>query len=502
MNENDPKNIIVWLDFSAYAYINFGVISELNKLNKFNFIGIVSSKSDLDFFKNQKIISFKKLIYFPECYNNQSSYNIENLKLMEKKYELDLWQNIFSERYFYKYWKNFHKYSKNEILTITEKILIFLDQVVEKYEPELIIMQQAGENIANLLLYKIAKYSDTKILMPTLVHMQNRIAISEDLASREISNKFLEKKDEKSTEKQIYDYNYINTKNEGTLKTVFKYQYQTNFGQKIKHYFKRIRNEPESVYQNSGKTRYNMFKHRIRKFFAIKKLESFLDKNAIKSIENEKFFYFPLASEPEARILASSTYYSNQISLIENIAKAIPIDTVLYVKEHPVQKIKLWRTMNEYQKILALPNVKLVHPNTQSEELLKMCQGIISISGGTGFEGLFYQKPVFLFSDEFYDVLSTVTKIEILSKLPEYIENTLSNFKFENQEFNKFMESFNEETIPIPYHSMIKDGNMISSIQMYDNDYKLTLKHINKFFDVHKNDFQLMAKKIFEKIQK
>ena len=65
------KNIIVWLDFDAYAYVNFGIIVELSRLDKFNFISIVASKHDLSFFQNQKIIPFKKLIYFPQCYQNK-----------------------------------------------------------------------------------------------------------------------------------------------------------------------------------------------------------------------------------------------------------------------------------------------------------------------------------------------------------------------------------------------------------------------------------------------
>ena len=39
---NDKINIIVWLDFDAYSYINFAVITELIKLDNFDIIGIVT----------------------------------------------------------------------------------------------------------------------------------------------------------------------------------------------------------------------------------------------------------------------------------------------------------------------------------------------------------------------------------------------------------------------------------------------------------------------------
>ena len=106
------ENIIVWLDFDAYSYINFGIIIELAKLDKYNFIGIVTTKQDVSFFENQKILPFKKIIYYPNCYINKQNYNLENLREYEKKFKLNLSMDIFSERSFYKYWTDFHKFNK------------------------------------------------------------------------------------------------------------------------------------------------------------------------------------------------------------------------------------------------------------------------------------------------------------------------------------------------------------------------------------------------------
>lgn len=54
MSNLEKENIIVWLDFDAYAYVNFGIISALSKLDKFNFIGIVANQVNLSFFKINK----------------------------------------------------------------------------------------------------------------------------------------------------------------------------------------------------------------------------------------------------------------------------------------------------------------------------------------------------------------------------------------------------------------------------------------------------------------
>ena len=68
-----------------------------------------------------------------------------------------MWLDIFAERSFYKYWTDFHKFSKDEIFSITENSISFFIDVLEEFKPKLILMQQPGENISNLLLYPIAK---------------------------------------------------------------------------------------------------------------------------------------------------------------------------------------------------------------------------------------------------------------------------------------------------------------------------------------------------------
>ena len=88
------KNILLWLDFDAYSYVNFGIANSLSKNNEFNFTAIVTTKQDISFFKNQNILQFKKLLYYPECYTNKSKVNIENIRSLEKKYNLNLWLDI------------------------------------------------------------------------------------------------------------------------------------------------------------------------------------------------------------------------------------------------------------------------------------------------------------------------------------------------------------------------------------------------------------------------
>ena len=497
----EKENVIVWLDFDAYAYVNFGIISALSKLDEFNFIGIVANQENLSFFQNQQIITFKKLIYYPDCYIQKSTFNLDNLKKFEEKYDLNLWLDVYTERSFYKFWTDFHKFTKEEILSITENSIHFFVDILEKYRPKLVLMQQAGENISNLLLYKIAKKMKTKILMPVPIHTHNKIIISNNIGGREIADEFKKLMRNFTNDSKIYDEEFINKKNMMEMvKVQLEFNSKATFSQKINHYIKRLSHDPEPIYKNIGKTKLKIIKYKYQNHFKIKKRKQFLDAKSIKSIEDEKFVYYPLQTEPEAKLLTESPFFSNQIALIENIAKSIPIDLILYVKEHPAQISKLWRSIEDYKRILALPNVKLVHPSVNSQELISKSQGVIVNIGSAGFEALFHKKPVILFGDEYYGELSMVTKITSLTTLPKVISNALSNFKFNNKELNALMQIANEQTISIPYYSIMKDGVVLSSIQRNGNDFNLTIKHFRKFYDTHKNHFELIAQTIYSKL--
>ena len=498
MSVKEKETIVVWLDFDAYSYFHLGIISKLSELEEFNFIGIISRKQDVEFFEKQKFIKFKKLFYYPDCYIKKSTFSIDNLKKIEDKFDLNIWLSIFSDRSFNKFWTDFHKFTREEILVIIENSLIFFNDILEKEKPKMILMQTPGENVSNVLLYELAKKMNIQTFMPMDIHYKDHIHISNNNKNSEISNKIKKLKDDFNEPLEMYDKEFIKNKNySDVLKTISSFDPGIkSFSQKINHYIKRLSNNLEPIYLNVGKTKIRLIQNRLHNSFEIKKREQFLDNYAKKTLKNEKFLYFPLQSEPEASILLNTPFYSNQINLIETIAKSIPINYVLYVKEHPLQKIKLWRSIEDYKKIRNIPNVRFLHPSVNAQEVLEKSQGVIAISGATGFEALFYHKPVFLFGDEYYDKLSMVTKIETFDELPYKIKNTLSNFEFNGKELSMFVKVLKEFALPVQYYSILKDGVLISAIQRNQNNFEVTNLEFKKFLKKWEEEFTLLAKTI------
>ena len=494
---SEKETIIVWLDFDAYSYFHLGVISELSKLENYDFIGIITRKQDMEFFEKQEFVKFKKLLYYPNCYIKKSNFDINNLKKIEDKFGLNIWLNIFSDRSFSKFWTDFHKFTREEILIIIENSLLFFIDILEKEKPKMILMQTPGENVSGVLLYELAKKMDIQTFMINDIHYKNHIYVSNNNKSNEISNEIKKIKNNFEGSVETYDKEFIHNNSNDNVKIISGYDpHIKSLSQKIKHYMKRLSNNLEPIYLNVGKTKIRLIQNRLHNSFEVKKRQKFLDNYTEKTLENEKFLYFPLQSEPEASILMNTPFYTNQINLVETIAKSIPINYVLYVKEHPFQKHKLWRSIDDYKKIKNIPNVRFLHPSVNAQEVLEKSQGVITISGATGFEALFYHKPIIMFGDEYYDKLSMVIKIETFDELSYKIQNALTNFKFNEKELSMFVKILKEFALPVQYYSILKDGVLISAIQRNQNDFELTNLEFKKFLKKWEKEFIILAKTI------
>ena len=109
----------------------------------------------------------------------------------------------------------------------------------------------------------------------------------------------------------------------------------------------------------------------------------------------DKYIYYPLMSQPEYGINVLGTQWMNQIELIKSIAKNIPHDWYVYVKEHPAILNDRVRPKNYHKEISNIPNVKLIDIKENTNVLVKNSSAVFVISGTSGFEAILNDKPVF-----------------------------------------------------------------------------------------------------------
>ena len=102
------------------------------------------------------------------------------------------------------------------------------------------------------------------------------------------------------------------------------------------------------------------------------------------------------------------------------IARVLPHDTHLVVREHPHWPERYPRTLLKQWNYIG--NVKVLSPNLDIHEIISGCKGVITINSTTGLEACAYNKPVITFVPTIYEDLPNVCRIKELHDLPFNIQ--------------------------------------------------------------------------------
>ena len=231
-----------------------------------------------------------------------------------------------------------------------------------------------------------------------------------------------------------------------------------------------------------------------------KRRESFVNKNLNKKVDyNKPYVYFPLHVEPERSLLIAAPYFTNQIEVVKNIAKSLPIDYLLYVKEHPAMKF-FWRDSSYYKEIISIPNVKLIHPSVPSNKIISNCSLVITIGGTAALEATFYKKPALAFSDFWGNELFTsIYRVKNFEELPKAIRTYL-NKKVELKELSIYLDVFEENAFDFDNMEMLFDiwerfyyGGKSFNVNISEIKFK-------SFLDEYSSIFEMLANEHVKKI--
>lgn len=169
----------------------------------------------------------------------------------------------------------------------------------------------------------------------------------------------------------------------------------------------------------------------------------------IGSIPKDRFIFFPLQVTPEASTMVLAPMHTNQYALVENLAKSLPSNVKLVVKEHipMVGKRPRW-----YYKALGdMPNVILVSPFENNFSLIKKCEFVCTITGTAAWEGLLLGKRAMLIGRPHFSVIEHgVICEDNLSKLPNAVLETLTSEKPDNNELAQYIAAILMESFQLP----------------------------------------------------
>ena len=415
-------------------FFNFGMAKFLQEKYDADFFVIY----DLDdkarkFFKNQNIVKYEKIWFYLDCLKNlPKKPDINYLREFEKKYKLNLWTIAYYDRQFNQY-NSFYKFSDNEILAILENECKFFEEILDQVKPNFVSLYFTISHYQELFRLmclargiKILMFSGSKIGKTMMISEKGLIMDNMDnsLINTQTQYKSLENNTFEEYIKQFTMYD--------VLRDYIHKQFEENFWRRYKPFLKFIFSKRDNSYNLRytyyGRTRINILKNRLSNFFKKKYRNKFINSNFISKLSlNETFAYFPLHYEPERNLLIDAPFHCNQIEIIKNISRSLPVNFMLYVKEHPTQKVIGWRKISYYKQLQDLPNVRLIHPSVKPDAILEKCKLVITISGTAGLEAIFYKRPVIVFTDTFYSNIPSVYRIKKINDLPSVIKKALHN---------------------------------------------------------------------------
>ncbi len=204
--------------------------------------------------------------------------------------------------------------------------------------------------------------------------------------------------------------------------------------------------------------------------------------------------------EPERSTLIAAPLFTNQIEVITNIAKSLPNGYNLYVKEHPLQSLREWRSISDYKQIISLPNVMLIHPSVKPEDIIKNSSLVISINGTSGLEAGFYNKPSITLSDQDFSYLSFVNQIKTLQEIPDAIKISLKK-KVDISDLNNYLNLIESNSLEI---NLLDLGIEFDSIFHHNGflvDVEIPIDKMQSFLERHSNYFEKLATEFVKKIQ-
>lgn len=488
--------IIFWIYGSL---MNFGIAKFIQDKYKADLFAIVDvTNKPKKFFQQQKIINFKKIWFYHEHITINKKADLSYLKSIEKKYNINLWLLAFNERIFYNF-NEFHKFNVEEILSILEQECRLFESILDEFNPDFLIMPAPNFH-HDQLFYLMSKSRGVKLLILTPSRFGNRSIISQQVDSVDtmyVPNTNLPERTIEELQKYLNNHDIFQ---EGIEIRVRFAKSKFDFLKAALSFLSTKYDNIKTHYTYYGRTKLKVILTSLKYSPITRYRERFLNRKCIHEIDsNVPFVFFPMTTDPESTLLIMAPFYTNQLELITQIVKSLPIGYQLYVKDHPLQQTRSWRSTSYYKKILELPNVKLIHPSLHPEEIINKSSLVITVASTAGMEAAFQGKPSIVFSDVLFDRLPSVYKIKNITELPSAIRKSL-NTKVEVSELNKFVDFINNNSFEFNWSRLDMDISENFFFGGHLVDVEISEPKMEHFLESHRIEFEKLADEYMKKI--
>lgn len=146
---------------------------------------------------------------------------------------------------------------------------------------------------------------------------------------------------------------------------------------------------------------------------------------------SKPFVYVPLHLQPELTTQPEAQLFEDHLLLVDTIAKAIPGDWNIYIKENPRQydttintvSAQHFRDISDMQDFLAVSNkVAFIPQSIKTQEILAKAKTVVLLTGTAGWESLNVSKGCITFAHPWYSACRSCLKVRTAEDLRKAFE--------------------------------------------------------------------------------
>lgn len=166
-------------------------------------------------------------------------------------------------------------------------------------------------------------------------------------------------------------------------------------------------------------------------------------------LDGRRYAFFPLHVDPEATTMVMAPMLTNQLAVVEALAKNLPAECLLAVKEHIPMLGR--RPDDFYGRLAAIPKVVLVSPTENSFDLIANAELTCVITGTAGWEALAQRRPVLCLGPVHYQMLGQgFVYCADLSRLSEAIQEAVATQPASDERIHLYVASLLHVSFDFP----------------------------------------------------
>ena len=423
---------------------------------------------------------------YTESYNNIdflnefSSFELQAIKMMDRmdpvRYSFNFMERQRHFRKLIKYWT----------------------ACINLLKPDLVISAIVPHRVYDYALYLLCKHRNIKYItyrnsafQGIIIPLSNVISIDDILSNK--YQYYLQSLPEKQSainqiESSIFEgykkvqQDYAKAEPDYMKQHVINHKLSSGFFSLTNKFFKDIKQSSYDYYGKNGiilngfPTYFKQRKRSIEKSrislleYSMLKLRTNKYKNQLKSYYNSlvekpdlsaKYVILPLHYQPEMTSNPSGDIFADQLLCVEMLAKYLPDDYLIYVKEHRSQfyahtEGHTGRIPEFYDDLKQYNQVRLVPLDFDIFHLIKNSKAIATVTGTAGWEGMVLGKPVIIFGLSWYEKYEGVLRITDETSASR-ITSFIDTFRFDEHNLLSYLAAFSNKSVKAYYYRGLKE---------------------------------------------